>query len=124
MLRAFTGLSLVILILSSAFLKSAIFFDFKIHQQEIKETLCVQRNELKNTCNGKCHLSKQLEQAESDTEDEPATRTNVIELLLYFSSNELTVFVPNEEITEMHATHRELLGIGLIHSIFHPPQIV
>ena len=124
MLRAFTGFSLVILILSSAFLKSAIFLDFKIYQNEIIETLCVQRNELNNTCNGKCHLSKQLEQAESDTEDEPATRTNVIELLLYFSSDEMTVFVPHEEITEKHATHRDLLGIGLIHSIFHPPQIV
>lgn len=124
MLRAFSAIGLIGLLFSNVFLKSFVLLDFKIHQKVISQTLCVQKDEVKNTCNGKCHLSKQLEKTEDSSEDAPVLPENLHEALLFFAEYDAFEFKSFEEtiIQIPHETH--LKGINSIHSIFHPPQVI
>ncbi|MCB9205440.1 MAG: hypothetical protein H6603_10725 [Flavobacteriales bacterium] len=124
MLRAIAAIGLIGLLFSNVFLKSFVLLDFKIHQEVISQTLCVQKDEVKNTCNGKCHLSKQLDKTEESSEDAPVLPENLHEALLFFAEYDAFEFKSFEEsiIQIPHEDH--LKGINSIHSIFHPPRVV
>jgi hypothetical protein len=86
--------------------------------------LCVQKDEVKNTCNGKCHLTKQLEKTEESSEDALVQPENLREALLYFALDNEVVFKSSVETIIQIPHVRQLKGITSIHSIFHPPQVI
>ncbi len=47
--------------LVNMFFASVTFFHFKYNQSVIAKTLCVQKEKEVNTCQGNCHLKKELE---------------------------------------------------------------
>lgn len=49
--------------LFSAVGKWAIIIDFKMNQEKIAKTLCVEKEVVESSCKGKCHLKKQLKKA-------------------------------------------------------------
>ena len=55
---------LATLILLQPFSKICIYVSFKINQDRIAKTLCVQKEIKNNCCKGKCHLEKELKKAE------------------------------------------------------------
>lgn len=55
---------LATLILLQPFSKVWIYVSFKINQDRIAKTLCVQKEIKNNCCKGKCHLDKQLKEAD------------------------------------------------------------
>lgn len=70
----------VILILTSLlvcqFAKLTVVINFELNKVSIAKTKCVQRNKKKNTCQGSCHLKKQLKKAEdSDSKGETQVKT-------------------------------------------------
>ena len=79
MIRAIPAFILIGLLFSNIFLKSAILLDFTINQDFISKTLCIKKDVVENTCNGKCHLSKQLEKSEEQSEDAPVLPQNLKE---------------------------------------------
>lgn len=123
MFRTLTALGLISLLLSNVFLKSLVLLDFKVHQAVISQTICVKKDEVKNTCNGKCHLTKQLEKTEESSEEAPVLPENLHEALLFFAlSDEFSM--PQHDETVILISHvSQLKGIHSVHSIFHPPQI-
>ena len=124
MFRAFAAIGLIGLLFSNVFLKSLVLLDFTIHQEIISQTICVQKDEVKNTCNGKCHLAKQLEKSEESSEDAPVLPENLREALLYFAQSSVVTFDRFEDEPRKIPHVNQLKGINSIHSIFHPPQIV
>ncbi|MCB9191538.1 MAG: hypothetical protein H6602_07735 [Flavobacteriales bacterium] len=124
MLRAIAAIGLIGLLFSNVFLKSFVLLDFKIHQEIISQTICVQKDEVKNTCNGKCHLTKQLEKTEESSEDAPVLPENLREAILYFTIDNEVVFESFEETVIQIPRIKHLSGINATHSIFHPPQII
>lgn len=124
MFRAFAAIGLIGLLFSNVFLKSFVLLDFKIHQEVISQTLCVQKDEMKNTCNGKCHLAKQLEKSDESSEEAPVLPTNLQEVLLFFAqTNEFEwKHFENEILFVPHVS--DLYGIESENSIFHPPPVV
>lgn len=124
MFRALAAIGLIGLLFSNVFLKSLVLIDFKIRQDVIVQTLCIQKDEVKNTCNGKCHLAKQLEKSEESSEDSPAVPENLHEALLYFAQDSALNLDEFEETVRRNPRVTPLLGISSIHSIFHPPQVV
>ena len=62
------SLFLVVLILLQVFGKSWIIISFKINQESIAKTLCVQKNVKNNSCHGCCQLKKRL--AEKDKQEQ------------------------------------------------------
>jgi hypothetical protein len=124
MFRAIAAIGLIGLLFSNVFLKSLVLLDFKIHQEMISQTICVQKGEVKNTCNGKCHLTKQLKKTEDSSEDAPVLPTNLQEVLLFFAKNHEFEWkhFENEPLFGPHVS--VLNGIEFKSSIFHPPSVV
>jgi len=124
MIRAIPAFILIGLLFSNIFLKSAILLDFTINQDFISKTLCIKKDVVENTCNGKCHLSKQLEKSEEQSEDAPVLPQNLKEVILFykksvsFSWNWLNPSMVN--VPCFSALH----GVDISFSIFHPPQTV
>jgi hypothetical protein len=82
----------VFLILLSTLVKVWTYFDFLIHQKEIAETLCVEKDKEVNTCNGKCHLTTQLQEVEQT--DKPIQNQNKkeeIQIHFFFVDEVLSV---------------------------------
>lgn len=66
-------------------IKSYVVLDWKINQDEITEKYCVNKDKPMMNCNGKCYLSKQLENLELKEEEE--RRNNPSPELLIESTN-------------------------------------
>lgn len=124
MIRAISAFILIGLLFSNIFLKSAILLDFTIHQDFISKTLCVKKDVVENTCNGKCHLSKQLEKTEDQSEDAPVLPENLKEVILFYKSEGQLAWRLIEPKAINTARVGSLIGIDVGLSIFHPPQVV
>lgn len=49
-----------------AFGNIAIYTNFKINQDKIAKTICIQRETINNSCNGRCELQKSLKKLEDN----------------------------------------------------------
>ena len=65
-----------------------IYLNFKIHQEEIAKTLCIQREMKENKCNGHCFLSKQLKKAAEKEKQETENLKEKQELIYVISNSE------------------------------------
>ncbi len=61
-LKQFFVILLSVILLLPAFGNIIIYANFKINQDEIAQTICIQRKMLNNSCNGRCELQKSLKQ--------------------------------------------------------------
>jgi hypothetical protein len=76
-LKHILAILLITSLLFPPFTKGWIWIDFKINQDLIAQTQCVNKEKPQTTCNGKCYLKKQLTnqktQAEKQTQQSPPT---------------------------------------------------
>jgi len=107
--------------------KVGLFVSFILNQETIANTLCIQKEVNDNACQGKCHLAKQLKQAEEqEQKNNSGSQKKQEESLYYLSwavvpvlfftvgyiSSEKVYPVPNYMLSSYLAT------------IFQPPQFV
>ena len=57
-------------LLFPSFGNMVVYFTFKINQDEIAKTICIQRELVNNTCNGNCELQKSLKKLDSEKKAE------------------------------------------------------
>ncbi len=82
------------IILLPSFGNMAVYVTFKINQDEISKTICVQRKVANNTCNGRCELRKSLKEYE-DNEKKMDTNLKEKSDLVYIPNNiETTIATP------------------------------
>jgi len=107
------------------FSKIWIVVSFKINQNQIAKTLCVKKEIKNNCCQGKCHLKKQLEQA--DQEEQKQTPPNLKEKVevLYcqtrppFDFLKATLFYENKALANYDC---DFYSSSFITDIFRPPK--
>lgn len=103
-----------------------IFVSFKINQEKIAETLCVQKEVKNNTCQGQCHLRKQLDKAEEEEKKQaPSSQKDKYEVLYCYSSK-LFDFLRTPQIYTTNAKvvyHTDFSLSTFISDIFHPPKL-
>ena len=107
--------------------KVGLFVSFILNQETIANTLCIQKEVNDNACQGKCHLAKQLKQAEEQEQKNNSGSQKKQEESLYdlswavvpvlfftvgYISSEKVYPVPNYMLSSYLAT------------IFQPPQFV
>lgn len=63
----------IFILLFPNFARVWIVVDFSLHQDYIAKVLCANKDVIGSTCNGKCHLKKQLKQTEEDTHNKTTT---------------------------------------------------
>lgn len=110
--------------------KSYVVLDWKINQEEITEKYCVNKDKPMMNCNGKCYLSKQLENLELKEEEE--RRNNPSPAPLFENTNFAWILkyeVPVPIFTSLEEKAKKG-SIGpvhwydlLNHDIDHPPQV-
>ncbi len=99
-----------------------VVISFKINQDYIAKTLCEKKEEKENTCNGHCHLKKELKKV-SETENDsnlPITYKEKMELV--FIQPELTFsFIKFKTPRTSFSFYTESEIPTISHAIFHPP---
>ena len=114
---------LALLIFLQPFSKVWIHISFKINQDKIAKTLCVKKEIENNTCQGKCHLKKQLEKADEEEQKQAPTNTKEKVEVLY-SQNHSALFLFNPVTEEKSTTYYSFhLSEKHLHSVFHPPKV-
>lgn len=98
-----------------------VVISFKINQDYIAKTLCEKKEEKENTCNGHCHLKKQLKKI-SETENSTLPNTYKEKIELVFIQPEFTFsffqLKPNKPSFSFYLEN-EIPKIS--YDIFHPP---
>lgn len=101
-----------------------IYLNFKVHQDEIAKTLCIQREMKENKCNGQCFLSKQLKK-EAEKEKHETENLKEKQELVYlpsYSEHNLTTSISIRKVRILISHHCEKPKSTQI-GIFHPPLV-
>jgi len=105
-------------------LNTTIWLEYLANQDFIKTVLCINKEQPKLDCNGKCYLMQQLRQNESEQEQKiPKTEAVKIELFVTGDSDSTNVvFGFNADYSPF-----DLYKIPSYHSylkaVFHPPRM-
>lgn len=110
--------------------KSYVVFQWKMNQEEITEKYCVNKDKPMMNCNGKCYLSKQLENLELKEEEE--RKNNPSPAPLIENTNYTWILEYEVPITIIYSTfENKSNGLSqptfwydrIDHKIDHPPQV-
>jgi hypothetical protein len=83
MLKRFTAILLLIMVISSNFSQLFVYAGFKVNQRYIAENLCVNKSRPWLHCNGKCYFMKKIRQAD-ENEKKQAAKDNLNRLEISF----------------------------------------
>lgn len=105
-------------------MEHAILFTlFKINQNEISKTICVQRQLINNTCNGRCELQKSLKKLndnEKDFDNRLKENTHIVYVKSLLETNyTLNVFIFATK-KKFYSAVQKPISIVLYH--FRPPS--
>ena len=91
-LKQVVSILMSIIILLPIFMKIGVIVDFKIHQDFIEDTYCVNKDITTLVCKGKCYLKDQLKTFDESQQDNfPLNqKSNTIEINYFFHQNELS----------------------------------
>lgn len=114
------------LILLQPLSKVWIVVSFKINQKEIARTLCVEKEIENNTCQGKCHLIKQIDRAEEQEKKQaPTSQKEKIESLYCHISQPIGFQYGNIELKErklLQSYKNDFHLSDFFSEIFQPPE--
>ena len=117
---------LILCFFGSPLSKLSIYANFKINQDFISKVLCINKEKPKSTCNGKCYLSKKLEEQEKREEKQlPNERSERAEILFCSdnSSKPLSKNVFSQKKNKITIKNSFILSNEFVDSIFQPPQL-
>ncbi|WP_179319546.1 hypothetical protein [Winogradskyella helgolandensis] len=66
--------------------QAVVIMHFKLNQKAITEQFCINKNKPELQCNGKCHLSKELQETENSDSEKIMTTKNLD--LVFYSNQE------------------------------------
>lgn len=125
MLRIALTTVFIFVLMAGSFLRLAKVLEFAVNYDFVVSELCEQRDEVVNTCNGSCHLSKSVKAVEETETETPAELPSrlIWPELIYTSDFQRSDF----EVENHHrlgiTTGDQLLRDRLIDArIFQPPR--
>lgn len=112
------------IILVPSFGNLIIYAKFKINQDEIIKTICVQRNLPQNTCQGHCALKKSLKQLEENEKEMQNNLKEKTELVYIQNPIETTSFsiAPSSFTSQKNYSYFGGKPIAVVLSNFRPPS--
>ncbi len=115
-------IALSILILSPSFGSLFVYASFKINQKEIAKTICVQRKQAFNSCNGRCELQKSIKKYSDNERKMQDSLKDKLELVYVQNATEINFSViPVIESKDNSSILFEKKPIGASNLTFHPP---
>lgn len=99
-----------------------VYASFKLKQQEIIDTICVQRKMIFNACNGRCQLQKSLKQYEDNEKKMQDSLKDKIELVYVQNTVDFDLNIFSAiELKDNPSILFEKKPVGANDLIFHPP---
>nr|WP_319624844.1 hypothetical protein [Flavobacterium sp. Fl-77] len=100
-----------------------VYTSFKLNQEEISKTICVQRKMVFNSCNGRCELQKSLKKY---ADNEKRMQNNLKEKaeIVYIQNTATANFklvTPIQSVRALFASF-DAKPISVSNSTFHPPS--
>lgn len=123
MLCHLTSALLLLAIIGGQWLHTGILMNFIAQQDFISKTLCIKKDETENTCNGTCHLRKQMKETQEQQEELPQLPKEEL-IIVYCSTAASTAFQPDGQMAEQHAVVPHLCPLDLMTDLLRPPQLV
>ncbi|MCC6447303.1 MAG: hypothetical protein IT215_01285 [Chitinophagaceae bacterium] len=119
----------IAILLASVFLfqsasKLLVLANYEINKEYISKNLCENKEKPKSTCNGKCHLAKELNKQDKNENSVPVSQKEKFEVQ-YFSE-----FLFDQTINVSDMENRNVFSYTMIHylnfldPIFQPPRAV
>jgi hypothetical protein len=123
-LKKILAYTFFIIVLSSQLKQLAIYTNFKFNQGFIARVLCINQDKPEMKCNGKCHLKKQLKEAD-DIDQNPVAPKNKkdnvkINLFFFRLFKRPSHFVYNQNKKQLYQ-YTKTLKDGFISTDFKPP---
>lgn len=108
--------------MSPSFGSLFIYASFKINQKEIAKTICVQRKQAFNSCNGRCELQKSIKKYSDNERKMQDSLKDKLELVYVQNTAEITFgAIPVMESKDNTSILFEKKPIGASNLTFHPP---
>ncbi|MFD2940111.1 hypothetical protein [Flavobacterium notoginsengisoli] len=76
------SITMIILLLLVSFQQALIIVHFKLNQQNIEKEFCVNKAKPQLQCHGKCHLKKELEKSDHNSDLELTSISKNIDIIL------------------------------------------
>lgn len=120
---------IIILLCGLIFLPSLgsmfVYASFKLNQQEIAKTICVQRKLVFNSCNGRCELQKSLKKYSDNEKQMQDSLKEKLELVYISISSEVN-FIFKEPAESHQNTFASLSSkpVGVCSLTFRPPAAI
>ena len=115
---------LVSLILLQCGIKSMYVAYYNINKEYIASVLCINKAKPASTCNGKCYLSKKMDQQEKQEQTIPSALKGLEEAIFYFTDFSLLIspkFSFEEQLVSLDAYQMHSY-LSPIDNIIEPPQ--
>ena len=108
--------------LSQMFSSSLLVLNYAVNQEYIIENFCVNKAEPEMKCDGRCHLSKQIEADAENHGENPQQRTETVPVVL--ACNDIIELTPKTKssITQGDSRYSESPYFVQPSGVFHPPQ--
>lgn len=117
---------IIILLCGLIFLPSMgsmfVYLSFKINQQEIARTICVQRKQIFNSCNGRCELQKSLKKYsdnEKQMQDSLKEKLEFVYICIFSEVN--FAFIPVNDKPQKAFAFVGSTPVGVSSLTFRPP---
>ena len=121
-LKGFTTILLFTIIFLQTFSSFVIRADYFFNKSYIARVLCINKEKPQTHCNGKCYLTKQLNQQEKQDQQTPVPKWEKFDMQLFFLPKSLDILNDQFLVTTAYRTENEMLTFSFHRSIFHPPS--
>ena len=108
--------------LFQAFNKVGLMVSYQFNKDFISANFCENKDKPALHCDGKCHLAKQLQKADSEESKNPSQRSNLQDAFNLFSAqNDSFSFKPVEQLFLFFSVYIEQYTFQHSISLYHPP---
>ena len=119
--KAYIAIFLAIAYVGVTFQSALPWLEYGIHQKFITENLCVQKNDVRNCCKGKCYLKQQVKENESRKDEQGRNKITVdVFQFVCLPSEEVKLELPGQS----DRTYHELIPFSeqqFVTRVWHPP---
>lgn len=121
-MRKLISIAFIGILTLSFSVKLSIIASYLINQSYYANVLCENKDKPKSGCNGKCHLSKELQSADSGTDKQIPESLLKYEISLFLINKNNPIKISKLEIQNLYSEYIEIGILSDFNSdIFHPP---
>ena len=124
LLKKFFIILLSCMLLVPSFGNFFVYTSFKLNQDEISKTICVQRKQVFNTCNGRCELQKSLKKyADNEKKMDNSLKEKLEVVYIQNTSTAPYHLVAPIETKAQNFAALDEKPISVSNAAFHPPSL-